>query len=352
MHHSYDFVIVGLGLAGATLAVTLKRRGQRVAIIDRAQRSTASSVAAGLITPILGKSFKVAWRWDEFWPAAADFYCDLESQTGVGLLASGPALRLFQSAEERDAFREPLDARNVFVDTEFDSDFDTSFRAEFGGFAMAPAARLNVPRYLQVVREMFEAEGSSFVAHVGSLDLLPTGIAVGVTDDRIDAKTVVFCEGSAARENPLFRRIAFDLVKGEVLTVRIPGCTEHRTVHRGIWLAPIGSSRFLAGSTWDWNDLSNTPSDTGRATIEQRLSELLRRPYEVLDHRAAVRPVITGRRPVIGRHPEHADIAFFNGLASRGSLQAPFVAAQLANHLCHGSAIDPEFDLHRFWIDT
>jgi len=74
---STDVVIVGAGVLGLCTAVTLKRRGHRVAVIDPGGRN-ASAVAAGMIAPALEAAlddvtperatlFRSARRvWDEF----------------------------------------------------------------------------------------------------------------------------------------------------------------------------------------------------------------------------------------------------------------------------------------------
>ena len=101
---------------------------------------------------------------------------------------------------------------------------------------------------------------------------------------------------------------------------------EERVVHRGIWLAPLGDEVFRVGSTYTWEPLDTRPTPEGRAVIESKLRDFLKVPYKILDHQAAVRPVIDAGYPVLGRHPEHPRLAYFNGLGSKGSLLAPFFA--------------------------
>jgi len=60
----------------------------------------------------------------------------------------------------------------------------------------------------------------------------------------------------------------------------------------------------------------------------------------------AARPIIKGHHALLGRHPAHARIAFFNGLGSKGVLRAPGLAALLASHLIgEGGALPVELDL-------
>ena len=99
---------------------------------------------------------------------------------------------------------------------------------------------------------------------------------------------------------------------------------------------------FRAGSTYEREQLDGEPTERGRSEIESRLREFLRLPFEVIDHAAAVRPIIRESRPVLGFHPEHPRIGIFNGLGSKGSLLAPFFAAQLADVLCGTGQLDPD----------
>lgn len=135
-----------------------------------------------------------------------------------------------------------------------------------------------------------------------------------------------------------------------MLTVRVPGLSETRVVHRGIWLAPLGGDLFRAGATYTWEPLDSVPTPDGRAEIERKLRAFLKLPFEVVGHAAAVRPVIDAGFPVLGRHPQRPHIAYFNGLGSKGSLLAPFFAEQLAAHLCGEGDIDEQVNVARFLV--
>ncbi len=65
----------------------------------------------------------------------------------------------------------------------------------------------------------------------------------------VRAGCVVCCEGAAVRENNWFREIPWEPVKGEMLTVRLPGFPENQVVVGGVTLVPVGAGRFFAGAT-------------------------------------------------------------------------------------------------------
>lgn len=322
-----EFIIVGQGLAGTALGWALLRRGRSVLVVD-SDKGGASRLAAGLITPVTGKRLAKSWRWDELYPAACAFYRDIEVATGESFFHQKPAVRIFANEAERDEFHrregnilrglvEPAAALNA-----------EWFSAPLGGFTMPHAARLDVPRYLDASRDYFRARGAFRAAEIDLREPLP-------------AETVVFCRGFAPDT------LKFNAAKGELLTIRVPGLAEDRVVHRGIWLAPAGGDLFRAGSTYTWEPLDTRPTPEGRTEIETKLRDFLKVPYKILDHRAAVRPVIDAGYPVLGRHPEHPHLAYFNGLGSKGSLLAPFFANQLAAHLCGEGEIEDALSVRR-----
>jgi glycine oxidase len=342
-----DFIVIGQGLAGTTLAWQLRRRGFRVLVVDREAGGSSSRIAAGLITPVTGKRLAKSWRWDEVYPAAVAFYRTVEAETGAAFFLQRPSVRLFAAEEERDEFirRAPgMLAGLVRASADVNSDW---FAALLGGFEMPLAARLDVSRYLDASREVFRREDAYLVAEIEPCDveLLATGVRLSRLD--VEAEAIIFCRGFDATSDPWFGAIRFNAAKGEILTLRIPGLAEARAMHRGVWLAPAGDDIFRAGSTYNWDDLTATPTAVGRAEIESRLRELLRLPFEVIDHHAAVRPVIDAGFPVLGRHPEFPQIAYFNGLGSKGSLLAPFFAKQLAACLAGEREVDAKVSVRK-----
>jgi glycine/D-amino acid oxidase-like deaminating enzyme len=75
------------------------------------------------------------------------------------------------------------------------------------------------------------------------------------------------------------------------------------------------------------------------------VAEFMTLRWQVVEHDAAVRPVIRRSRLLMGRLPGTRDAWVMNGLGSKGVLTAPYFAGQLARSLLYGEALDPEVDL-------
>lgn len=341
-----DYLITGQGLAGTALAWTLIRRGYRVQILDRCESITSSKIAAGLITPITGMRLVVSWRLEEFFSFATDFYRSIEQETKSQFYEIKPMLRLFASPAEvqqyaqrsRTHFPELVTIPEPLAD-------ESLFELSLGGFEMM-GGQLDVPAYLEASRHFFESRSSFRQAEIDPLeDLEFQANSVRLSRWNVRADKIIFCEGIHSQHNPWFKAIPFEGAKGEILTLKIPGLHERRVVHRGIWLAHWKEDLFRAGSTYDRAQLDCEPTPAGRKEICDRLSDFLKLPVEVIEHRAAVRPVIRGRLPIMGLHPQQPQIGFFNGFASKGSLQTPWMANHFADILEGKTTPDKAMDL-------
>lgn len=339
-----DSIIVGQGLAGTVLAWQLVWRGQKIAVIDDPQPKTASRIAAGLITPITGQRLVPSWRFDEFWPAAVNFYRQAEAQTGKRFFREIAMVRLFKNEDEKARLKETAKPDLRFPEPLVN---EADFHNPFGGFEMT-GGRLDVPEFLAASKEWLKQAGAY---RSGTLDL-PGEVGlhketVAIPKFGVKAKRVLFCEGFRALENSWFGGVPFDPAKGDILTVRVPGLTENRVIHRGIWLAPLEDELFRVGATYNREQFDAEPTETGREELCRQLASFLKRPFEVIDHRAAVRPIVLGRHPAIGLHPRIPALGYFNGLASKGSLQAPFIAEQFARFLTGDGEIDEELNVQQ-----
>jgi glycine oxidase len=341
-----DFVIVGQGIAGTTLAWQLKWRGLHGLVIDRDDGHSASGVAAGLMTPVTGQRLVPAWRLEECWSAAEQFYRRVESETNSQFFTLPGQVRLFDSQESKDDFERrdwsghPVEIRQPqqLVDP-------NSIAATFGGFELPTAGRLDVAVYVAASRQSFIADNSFRVAHLNpKADLEIASEIVHLPELSVRTKRVIFCQGASEAESNWFDDVEFKSARGEILTLRIDGLAEERIINQGVWLVPCGNGLFKVGSTYDFENLSLGVTTSGRDEITERLNAFLKLPFEVVGHESGVRPIVTGRQPVIGTHPLHSQIGIFNGLGSKGSLLAPFVANQLVRHLFDGRPIDSELD--------
>jgi glycine/D-amino acid oxidase-like deaminating enzyme len=163
----------------------------------------------------------------------------------------------------------------------------------------------------------------------------------------IEGRRLIFCQGIDSIANPWFSFIRFKPAKGEILTLRFDDLPESRIVSRGVWLVRTGENEFKAGATYEWKNLDNVPTTQGRDEICSRLREFVKLPFEVIGHDAAVRPIPLHQYPILGLHPRHPELGYFNGLGSKGSLTSPWLAEHFASVLTGECAVERGLDIRR-----
>ncbi len=144
---------------------------------------------------------------------------------------------------------------------------------------------------------------------------------------------VIFCEGPQMNQNPWFGQLKMNPLKGQVMEIEVEGLPEDRVILRKVFLLPRGDKRFVVGSTYEKNFIHADPTSEGISALTNYIKGAIRLPFKVLDVRAGIRLGSFDRRPVVGRHPDHPGLIIFNGLGSKGVLQAPWIARHLRSWL-------------------
>jgi glycine oxidase len=342
----WDAIIVGQGLAGTTLAWQLTIAGQRVLVVDREDAVTSSKIAAGLITPITGHRLALGWQGTEVREVARQFYRSIETRTQRTFFHDRTAVRLFKSDFEREQWaqrRLQTEFQAYLVTPQPAQLFDPDVADATGGGFQMHAAQLDVAAYLDASRASL---AYASMAVDWARDVTFDGELVSLQSET--ARYVISCEGFAATRNPYFSGVPFQAARGDVLTVRFPRPLPSYSLHRGLWVAPTSEPNvFRVGSTYDREQLDTNPSPTARFELEQSLRAFIRLPFTVIDHQAAVRPIIQESRPRIGVHPLHPQLGYFNGLGSKGSLYAPSFAQYLTAHIVHRTPLLAAHDVQR-----
>ncbi len=194
---------------------------------------------------------------------------------------------------------------------------------------MRGGARLDCARLIDTTRDAWRSRGDWIDGHVGD-DEFRFGDG-GVIVDKWDlvAQKIVLCRGASEVLHPAgsgFPNGTCALPRERSSKCEIPGWTDHRIVHKGMWLAPSGDGTCRAGATYDWNGCGSYSHRGSAARDSVAVAKLCRPPIETLGQCAAVRPTPRAYRPLVAVHPAQPRLAVFNGLGSRGALQAPLLA--------------------------
>lgn len=304
------FRIVGQGLAGTALAWQMFWRGEPFTITDRDDATTASKVAAGLITPIIGQRLTLDPHFDRDYSRACGFYRRVEAELGVRFFHVPGAVRILRNSTERERF-----SRGLWGDRVGPGQLsETHFAPLQGSFAMPSAARLDVLSYLAASRAFFTDQG-----WFRKDDIAGRGT------------TTIDCTGIAAMREGRLPADCFQPAKGEILTVCVAGLKESRTIHCGIWLTHWHDDLYRVGATYAWDQLDDRPTRAAREQLAKQLRMFLKLPFEIVGQDAATRPISCDRRPI--RKQLHSDHWAFNGFGTKGALLTPVHSRLLLRQL-------------------
>lgn len=330
-----DFLIVGHGLAGATLAHLLLQRGQQVMVLDNKFPHSASKVAAGLVNPLIGPKFNIPSHMKDCLTESQCFFRSMEEQSGESLYKKFLLHRIFVSEKQRDLW---IDKTKDIAFRQFARTVETSKACEKLGLE-APlgagtqlANRLDFPLFLKLSEDKLRQAGC-------------WQQGVFVEKDWTEASKIVFCEGYRVLQNPWFGHLPFAPAQGEILLLnnRLSIAASN-----GIWHVPEKKDRSLTGSTWKHHDLESGPTDEGKNRILENLPLLSKNSLKIIEHRSGVRPSTRDRSPILGKHQENERMFLFNGFGSRGSATVPFYAKHMLDYMIEKVPLPGEVDLKRF----
>jgi glycine/D-amino acid oxidase-like deaminating enzyme len=340
-----DYLIIGQGIAGTMLSWFLLQAGKKVIVIDDAKPNSASRVAAGIINPVSGRRFEPAWMYDTIYPFAKATYEELSALLQVPVFTERGLWTVFPSAQMREAFLNKTTV-NDYTELPAALKYDAFLDQPFGA-AIVKGATVNLRSLLPAYRQYLVAQEALLEAHfdITALEIAPDGVIYG----DVQAGKLIFCDGVATTALSFFKSVKFLPNKGEVLLVKVPGLETTDIIKKGITLVPQENGVFWAGSSFVWDYEDDHPTVAQREVLEQRLAQLLKVPYTVVDHLSAVRPSGNDRRPIAGFHPHYPAIGIFNGLGTKGCSLAPFMAAHFRDVLVLDVPLMPEIALQRYF---
>ena len=342
-----DYIIVGSGLASIMFAEQLRTHQKSFVVIsDRSQQ--ASLVASGLYNPVVLKRFTAAWNAASHLETAIPKYISLEKLLGVKLDYVVPIHRVFNSVQEQNnwflACDKPL--LTPFLNPKLVDNKNNSVKAPFGFGEVNATGRIDTQKLIEAYRTFLSQMNQYISATFDYEALIET--PEGLCYESIQAKYIVFTEGFGIHKNPYFKQLPLEGTKGELITIYAPQLQLTPILKSSIFVIPMEGDHYLVGSTYEWTDKTNIPTSEAKSQLLEKLERLVTCDFEVVNQRAGIRPTVSDRRPLVGRHPNHQKMYVLNGLGTRGVLIAPAMAEALYAFIETDAPLPEEIDISRF----
>ena len=346
---TYDYLIVGQGIAGSTLAFMLRKKGKSVFIIDKFSPNSSSQVAAGLVNPITGRRIVKSWMADEALPFAFQFYDDYKIETGDFVFHSVDALEVTGSVHEFNEWTRRMDEQNLtqyFRDETPNDLYRNKIREFIQLVRITSSGWMDLPLFVSGVRKIFENETKFRNETFEVNDLIISEKVISYKD--IAANKIIFCEGYKCLENKFWNFLPLIPAKGEIVVIRCAELPQEFILLSGMFIVPIGEHKFRCGATYEWKFENELPTESGKTKLLGMLNDVIKVDFEIIEHTSGIRPTVKDRRPIIGMHPEYSNVGIFNGLGTKGVSLAPYFANHFIEYLENDGKLMSDVDVKRF----
>ncbi len=346
----FDYCIVGQGLAGSILAQMLIEADKKVLVIQDDSVPSSSRVAAGIYNPVTGKNLVKTWLADELFSFLEKYYLSIEQKFNIKILNQTNIYRPFVNIEQQNHFLSQTanySLENIITDNIDNNSYEKFIKNDLGGLKTLSAGWVNINIFLDAIRK-FLIQKESYLSE--KFDFSELKIEEnGIQYKNLNIKKIIFCEGYHAAQNLLFSWVPFNPVKGEILNGKITEYDISEIVNQWIWILNQGDGNVRIGATYFWKNIDWQTTDEGKEFIIERLSKLLKVPFEITSQQAGIRPATIDRRPFAGNHPAHKNVYILNGMGTKGVSLTPYFADMLIRHLENDEKISPEVNIERFY---
>ena len=357
---NHDYLIIGSGIAGLSVAHALNNRGYKVAIFDRkGVGEGASGTPVALINPVTGRRAKLCWRPEHCYNEALHLLNKTESYSGerigntTGVLR--PALFSKMAKKMRTSFQNQSwpDGWVEWMDEKQVREKYPAVSCTGGAIWVKNGVKLNMGKYVSTLADMLKNQGvDQYTNSEYSLMQNNEGWKLQTPDLQLNAASVIYATGSATAEDSKWSDMPIHPLKGQtaVFKSRKPLQFEYAISSLG-YFSPQGKHHIGVGSTYEHDFENALPT---KAAIEKLKSKLIRTlPYlqdslTIKSQWAGVRASTPDKLPIVGSHKSLSNLYLLSGLGSKGLLYSTYLANMLVEHITENQPKASEVDSKRY----
>ena len=323
-----NFLIIGGGLAGITLAHQLQERNLSFTIVDNQPKYNSSKVAAGFWNPVVYKRLTESYNASILLTYLKEFYGKVERKLEIKFVEELKQLRIFADRDEKNRFIDKALASEIsqYLDENILSSYE-GVKSPHGLGIVTATGKIDTNVYLDESINHFKNTELVIETEIKNEDLTTNSDYIIYNDEKYER--IAFCEGYKAIDNPYFQDIKLKPTKGEALILEIPDLSQEYSITRGVSLIPLGDKKFWLGSSYSWDDMTETPTQKGREELTSKLDKFLECDYNIIDHQAGIRPAAHDRRPIARQSDVDDRFYILNGFGTKGVMYAPYYSGGL-----------------------
>ncbi|MGP2570859.1 NAD(P)/FAD-dependent oxidoreductase [Ornithobacterium rhinotracheale] len=338
------YILVGYGLANVCFAKYCVENKQSFVIFDD-QKITASNVAAGVVNPVVLKRFTPVWQAIEQMELLKKTFTEFADLLGNKYFHEMPIYRVLANEKEGEIWQRKRLENQVlekYLNKDLKANKYASLKAEHGFGTMRHTGYVDITQLLADFKNQYKSHFRNEKFDYSKLNLENN------TYEDIAFEKIVFAEGAKVSQNPYFGFIPVVPNKGQVLKIRTEESLPHAIVKSKCFLMPIGKHEYFVGATYNRDFENEEATIEDRQKLQEQLEHFYTERYQIIDEKVGLRPTVPDHKPIIGQHPEHANLYVLNGLGTRGTFNGPAMSKALYESIELNKPIDPLIDIKRF----
>ncbi len=344
-----DYLIVGSGIAGVTLAELLYRREQNFLLVHHSMPGEASRASAGVINPVTGMRFVLSWEFQNLERVFCPFYKSLERDHKKSYLREMSLYQLLESPLEENAWLERK--QDPYYQTyiggiEMPNEWTSIFKKGEKYGKVEKAYVVDVNQLMDDVLSKFLEKGLALASYFDYNDFFRSREEIIWKNLRIK-KAIIFAEGFLVTSNPFFNWLPSIPLKGDCLSFQSNQIKLDCMVKKAHAIVPMGLNSIWCGASFVLNDTTLNCDDVEQQNLIEFLNVHNINDRGNLRHMFGIRPASRDRRPLLGPHPLDSRLVVFNGLGTKGLSLAPYCAELLVEWLLSGLDLPTTVSLSR-----
>ena len=351
---TFDYLILGAGLAGLTLGIELLKSNANVCIIDIANPgSGASGAPAGLMNPATSQKARMPKDAIECVKAFNSMVAFVLKGRKSDVVISQKVLRPAIDEQLKHNFTESIDSGDwpinwiEWIDNNQVSEFVDI--KNFGGMLLHIAKGIDFRAWIQALDYKFqEMNGSRFYQCSYKYRAMSEGFQINSNLGNFTTKVIIDCTGSDMTNKSNYK-MAF--VKGQTRVVSRPDSLILPTAISSYGYVLADNSRVIIGSTYEHKYETTQPTEKHDDQILKKshiINGFNPKKDDITERWSGIRVSTPDRIPAIGPSETDPNLYLYFGLGSKGLFYSSYLSKILANHLITGTQIPSRFLASRF----
>jgi glycine oxidase len=362
-----DVLVVGAGLAGLSVAISLSDHGWKTIVVDKGPLgSGASGVPIGLINPAAAKQANLSWNAKSCISSISELLERARPFSRHKYYKKTGVLRPSVDSATLDAFRTSLTRHSYpngwarWMDTKEVDTFQPGLVHAGGALWLNEGYTVDTSEYLNALKGLCESNGAVFSLNNEIISKSWSDARQMWDLEMSDGQTmrvshIVNANGASILEDPDWKWLPVHKIKGQMAIYRSESelTWSHAIAGRG-YIAHMNDLEWVIGSTFEHTYDDKYPDGAGLRYLEQKVDFMLpelRRQSTLQSQWAGIRVGTPNRLPIVGPHPKLPGLWVFTGLGSKGLLFSSHLGQLLALNMITSTDLPLEVSTSRLSVN-